>query len=65
MHNFPLFPLLSPQGQHKDPSQNTSSSTAAQVTSSSSSSFMSGDVQIPTVSADVAADITKYTNKVG
>ncbi|XP_034445582.1 protein kinase C-binding protein 1-like isoform X2 [Hippoglossus hippoglossus] len=50
--------------QHKDPPQNTSSSTAAQVTSSSSSSFMSGDVQIPTVSADVAADITKYTNKI-
>lgn len=43
---------------------NTSSSTAAQVTSGSSSSFMSGDLQIPTVSADVAADIAKYTNKV-
>lgn len=25
---------------------------------------MSGDLQIPTVSADVAADIAKYTNKV-
>lgn len=52
------------KGQHKDPPQNTSSSTAAQVPSGSSSSFMSGDVQIPTVSADVAADIAKYTNKI-
>uniref|UniRef100_A0A669EZ16 Protein kinase C binding protein 1, like n=1 Tax=Oreochromis niloticus TaxID=8128 RepID=A0A669EZ16_ORENI len=40
-----------------------SSSTSAQVTSGSSS-FMSGDLQIPTVSADVAADIAKYTNKI-
>uniref|UniRef100_A0A4W6EVX5 Protein kinase C binding protein 1, like n=1 Tax=Lates calcarifer TaxID=8187 RepID=A0A4W6EVX5_LATCA len=40
-----------------------SSSTAAQVTSGSSS-FMSGDLPIPTVSADVAADIAKYTNKI-
>uniref|UniRef100_A0A8C4ISU7 Protein kinase C-binding protein 1 n=1 Tax=Dicentrarchus labrax TaxID=13489 RepID=A0A8C4ISU7_DICLA len=29
-----------------------------------SSSFTSGDLQIPTVSADVAADIAKYTNKI-
>ncbi|XP_041800994.1 protein kinase C-binding protein 1-like isoform X1 [Chelmon rostratus] len=50
--------------QQKDLPPNTSSSTAAQVTSGSSSSFMSGDVQIPTVSADVAADIAKYTNKI-
>ncbi|XP_019131638.1 protein kinase C-binding protein 1-like isoform X6 [Larimichthys crocea] len=48
----------------KDMPPNTSSSTAAQVTSGSSSSFMSGDLQIPTVSADVAADIAKYTNKI-
>uniref|UniRef100_A0A8C3A4F8 Protein kinase C binding protein 1, like n=1 Tax=Cyclopterus lumpus TaxID=8103 RepID=A0A8C3A4F8_CYCLU len=41
--------------------KSTSSSTAAQVTSGSSSS---GDVQIPTGSAEVAADITKYTNKI-
>ena len=58
-----LFPPSSPAVQHKDPPQSTSSSTAS-VTSGSSSSFMSGDVQIPTVSADVAADIAKYTNKV-
>ncbi|XP_074536968.1 MYND-type zinc finger-containing chromatin reader ZMYND8-like isoform X2 [Halichoeres trimaculatus] len=48
--------------QQKDPPQSASSST--QVTSGSSSSYMSGDVQIPTVSADVAADIAKYTNKI-
>ncbi|XP_075898109.1 MYND-type zinc finger-containing chromatin reader ZMYND8-like isoform X2 [Nelusetta ayraudi] len=42
--------------QQKDSPQGTSS---AQVTSSSS---MSGDLQIP--SADVAADIAKYTNKI-
>ncbi|XP_033982509.1 protein kinase C-binding protein 1-like isoform X7 [Trematomus bernacchii] len=46
----------------KDVPQSTSSSTAAQVTGNSSS-FSSGDVQIPTGSAEVAADITKYTNK--
>uniref|UniRef100_A0A8C4IV74 Protein kinase C-binding protein 1 n=1 Tax=Dicentrarchus labrax TaxID=13489 RepID=A0A8C4IV74_DICLA len=34
------------------------------VSSGSSSSFTSGDLQIPTVSADVAADIAKYTNKI-
>lgn len=56
-----FYPLL-PTGQ-KDVPQSTSSSTAAQVTGNSSS-FSSGDVQIPTGSADVAADITKYTNKV-
>ncbi|XP_030589068.1 protein kinase C-binding protein 1-like isoform X2 [Archocentrus centrarchus] len=49
--------------QQKDPPQNASSSTSAQVTSGSSS-FMSGDLQIPTGSADVAADIAKYTNKI-
>ncbi|KAF7693383.1 hypothetical protein HF521_008699 [Silurus meridionalis] len=32
--------------------------------SSSSSSSMAGDLQIPTTSADVAADIAKYTNKI-
>ncbi|XP_076596751.1 MYND-type zinc finger-containing chromatin reader ZMYND8-like isoform X1 [Chaetodon auriga] len=50
--------------QQKDVPSNAPSSTAAQVTSGSSSSFMSGDLQIPTVSADVAADIAKYTNKI-
>ncbi|XP_056278613.1 MYND-type zinc finger-containing chromatin reader ZMYND8-like isoform X2 [Pseudoliparis swirei] len=45
----------------KDVPQSTSSSTAAQVTSGSS---LSGDVQIPTGSAEVAADIAKYTNKI-
>ncbi|XP_035807994.1 MYND-type zinc finger-containing chromatin reader ZMYND8-like isoform X4 [Amphiprion ocellaris] len=48
--------------QQKDPPQNASSSTAQVI--SGSSSFMSGDLQIPTVSADVAADIAKYTNKI-
>lgn len=47
--------------QQKDVPQNASS-TAGQA--SSSSPLMTGDVQIPTVSADVAADIAKYTNKV-
>ncbi|XP_072522669.1 MYND-type zinc finger-containing chromatin reader ZMYND8 isoform X2 [Salminus brasiliensis] len=32
--------------------------------SSSSTSTMAGDLQIPTTSADVAADIAKYTNKI-
>ncbi|TNN40898.1 Protein kinase C-binding protein 1 [Liparis tanakae] len=45
----------------KDVPQSTSSSSAAQVTAGGSSS---GDVQIPTGSAEVAADITKYTNKI-
>uniref|UniRef100_A0A672JH46 Protein kinase C-binding protein 1-like n=1 Tax=Salarias fasciatus TaxID=181472 RepID=A0A672JH46_SALFA len=48
--------------QQKDPPQGASSSTAGQVTSGSS--LVSGDLQIPTVSADVAADIAKYTNKI-
>ncbi|XP_065817126.1 MYND-type zinc finger-containing chromatin reader ZMYND8 isoform X3 [Labrus bergylta] len=50
--------------QQKDPPQSTSTSTAAHVTSSSSSSYTSGDLPIPTGSADVAADIAKYTNKI-
>lgn len=50
--------------QQKDSPQSASSSTAGQVTPASSS-YVSGDLQIPTVSADVAADIAKYTNKVG
>ncbi|XP_017264974.1 protein kinase C-binding protein 1 isoform X2 [Kryptolebias marmoratus] len=49
--------------QQKDSPQSASSSAAGQVTSASSS-FVSGDLQIPTVSADVAADIAKYTNKI-
>ncbi|XP_033826152.1 MYND-type zinc finger-containing chromatin reader ZMYND8-like isoform X2 [Periophthalmus magnuspinnatus] len=44
------------KGQQKDTPQN--------ALSTSSSSYVSGDVQIPTVSADVAADIAKYTNKI-
>ncbi|XP_059188942.1 MYND-type zinc finger-containing chromatin reader ZMYND8-like isoform X5 [Centropristis striata] len=48
----------------KDVPQSTSSSTAGQATSGSSSSFMSGDLHIPTGSAEVAADIAKYTNKI-
>uniref|UniRef100_A0A674NQH1 Protein kinase C binding protein 1, like n=1 Tax=Takifugu rubripes TaxID=31033 RepID=A0A674NQH1_TAKRU len=47
--------------QQKDVPQNASS-TAGQA--SSSSPLMTGDVPIPTVSADVAADIAKYTNKI-
>ncbi|XP_061909877.1 MYND-type zinc finger-containing chromatin reader ZMYND8-like isoform X5 [Entelurus aequoreus] len=43
--------------QQKDSPQSTSAS-------GSSSSFMSGDIPIPTASADVAADIAKYTNKI-
>ncbi|CAN9515368.1 unnamed protein product [Ophioblennius macclurei] len=50
------------KGQQKDSPQSASSSTAGLVTSGSS--LMSGDLQIPTVSADVAADIAKYTNKI-
>uniref|UniRef100_A0A8D3E9X2 Protein kinase C-binding protein 1-like n=1 Tax=Scophthalmus maximus TaxID=52904 RepID=A0A8D3E9X2_SCOMX len=50
--------------QHKDPAQTTSSSSATQGLSGSSSSLVSGDLQIPTGSADVAADIAKYTNKI-
>ncbi|XP_028308336.1 protein kinase C-binding protein 1-like isoform X3 [Gouania willdenowi] len=49
--------------QQKDSPQNPPSSAASQVTPASSS-FISGDLQIPTVSADVAADIAKYTNKI-
>ncbi|CAJ1084840.1 protein kinase C-binding protein 1-like isoform X4 [Xyrichtys novacula] len=63
------------QNQTRSPQQlqNSSSSTryqtrqavkGAPVTSASSSSYTSGDLQIPTVSADVAADIAKYTNKI-
>uniref|UniRef100_A0A3Q2UKX3 Protein kinase C binding protein 1, like n=1 Tax=Fundulus heteroclitus TaxID=8078 RepID=A0A3Q2UKX3_FUNHE len=49
--------------QQKDPAQSSTSSTAGQVTSAASS-LVSADLQIPTVSADVAADIAKYTNKI-
>lgn len=59
-----VFSYLSPTVQQKDVPQNTSLSTAAGVSSCSSTSLLSGDLQIPTVSADVAADIAKYTNKV-
>uniref|UniRef100_A0A1A7WQZ1 Protein kinase C binding protein 1, like n=1 Tax=Iconisemion striatum TaxID=60296 RepID=A0A1A7WQZ1_9TELE len=49
--------------QQKDPPQSATSSASGPATSGTSS-FMSGDVQIPTVSADVAADIAKYTSKI-
>uniref|UniRef100_A0A1A8GJ08 Protein kinase C binding protein 1, like n=1 Tax=Nothobranchius korthausae TaxID=1143690 RepID=A0A1A8GJ08_9TELE len=49
--------------QQKDPPQSATSSASGPATSGSSS-FMSGDLQIPTVSADVAADIAKYTSKI-
>uniref|UniRef100_A0A8C1VA88 Zinc finger, MYND-type containing 8 n=1 Tax=Cyprinus carpio TaxID=7962 RepID=A0A8C1VA88_CYPCA len=64
--------------QKKDSTQTTSTSTVTLVTStpvsatvtagpsvsSSSSTSTTGDFQIPTTSADVAADIAKYTNKI-
>ncbi|XP_036415224.1 protein kinase C-binding protein 1 [Colossoma macropomum] len=66
--------------QQKDPQHSTSTSAVTLVTSapvsaaimagatvsssSSSASSMAGDLQIPTTSADVAADIAKYTNKI-
>lgn len=56
-----LFPLGPDAGQKDVPQSTSPSSTTAQVTSGGSSS---GDVQIPTGSAEVAADIAKYTNKV-
>nr|XP_029477591.1 protein kinase C-binding protein 1-like isoform X5 [Oncorhynchus nerka] len=52
--------------QPKDGPQ-TSTSSVTLVTSgassTSSSSYLAGDLQIPTASADVAADIAKYTSK--
>ncbi|XP_051532698.1 protein kinase C-binding protein 1-like isoform X1 [Myxocyprinus asiaticus] len=66
--------------QQKDSPNNTSTSAVTLVTStpvsatmmagatvsssSSSSASTAGDFQIPTTSADVAADIAKYTNKI-
>ncbi|XP_067287799.1 MYND-type zinc finger-containing chromatin reader ZMYND8 isoform X4 [Pseudorasbora parva] len=66
--------------QQKDTPQTTSTSAVTLVTStpvtatmmagvtvsssSSSSTSTTGDFQIPTTSADVAADIAKYTNKI-
>ncbi|KAI4890156.1 hypothetical protein NFI96_033003, partial [Prochilodus magdalenae] len=66
--------------QQKDPQHSTSTSAVTLVTSApvsaaimagatvssstSSTSSMAGDLQIPTTSADVAADIAKYTNKI-
>ncbi|TSY83932.1 Protein kinase C-binding protein 1 [Bagarius yarrelli] len=64
--------------QQKDSPHSTSTSAVTLVTStpvsaaimagvtvsSSSSSSIAGDLQIPTTSADVAADIAKYTNKI-
>uniref|UniRef100_A0A6Q2YXV4 Protein kinase C binding protein 1, like n=1 Tax=Esox lucius TaxID=8010 RepID=A0A6Q2YXV4_ESOLU len=49
--------------QQKDGPQTSTSSVTLVTTSSSSSSYLAGDLQIPTASADVAADIAKYTNK--
>eukprot|EP00063_Salmo_salar_P047159 XP_014021994.1 PREDICTED: protein kinase C-binding protein 1-like isoform X5 [Salmo salar] len=64
--------------QQKDPPLSTSTSAVTLVTSipasvammaapgvgSGPSTSMAGDFQIPTASADVAADIAKYTNKI-
>ncbi|XP_026131121.1 protein kinase C-binding protein 1-like isoform X7 [Carassius auratus] len=60
--------------QQKDSPHTTSTSAVTLVTStpasasmsssSSSSTSMTADFQIPTTSADVAADIAKYTNKI-
>ncbi|KAJ3586357.1 hypothetical protein NHX12_012757 [Muraenolepis orangiensis] len=47
--------------QQKDTPQSTSTSSSA---ASSSSSLLTGDLQIPTGSADAAADIAKYTTKI-
>uniref|UniRef100_A0A8C7FU90 Protein kinase C binding protein 1, like n=1 Tax=Oncorhynchus kisutch TaxID=8019 RepID=A0A8C7FU90_ONCKI len=51
--------------QKDGPQTSTSSVTlvTSGASSSSSSSYLAGDFQIPTASADVAADIAKYTNK--
>ncbi|KAM6978021.1 MYND-type zinc finger-containing chromatin reader ZMYND8-like isoform 2-T2 [Aplochiton taeniatus] len=50
--------------QHKDSSQSTSSVTLVTSGNTLSSPSMAGDLQIPTGSADVAADIAKYTGKI-
>lgn len=63
-HSHYFYTPTFPPGQQKDPPPNSSSSAGGQVTSSGSSSLLPGDLQIPTASADVAADIAKYTNKV-
>uniref|UniRef100_A0A4W5NB50 Protein kinase C binding protein 1, like n=1 Tax=Hucho hucho TaxID=62062 RepID=A0A4W5NB50_9TELE len=49
--------------QKDGPQTSTSSVTLVTSGASSSSSHLAGDFQIPTASADVAADIAKYTNK--
>ncbi|CAB1329382.1 unnamed protein product [Coregonus sp. 'balchen'] len=51
------------QKQKDGPQTSTSSVTLVTSVASSSSSYLAGDFQIPTASADVAADIAKYTNK--
>uniref|UniRef100_A0A674F103 Zinc finger MYND-type containing 8 n=1 Tax=Salmo trutta TaxID=8032 RepID=A0A674F103_SALTR len=62
----PSFLLWFAAVQPKDGPQ-TSTSSVTLVTSgassTSSSSYLAGDFQIPTASADVAADIAKYTSK--
>uniref|UniRef100_A0A8C7V967 Protein kinase C-binding protein 1 n=1 Tax=Oncorhynchus mykiss TaxID=8022 RepID=A0A8C7V967_ONCMY len=51
--------------QKDGPQTSTSSVTlvTSGASSTSSSSYLAGDFQIPTASADVAADIAKYTSK--
>uniref|UniRef100_A0A8C7DZE8 Zinc finger MYND-type containing 8 n=1 Tax=Oncorhynchus kisutch TaxID=8019 RepID=A0A8C7DZE8_ONCKI len=70
--------VWNPTNKFQTSSQNTSTSAVTLVTSipasvammaapgvgSGPSTSMAGDFQIPTASADVAADIAKYTNKV-
>uniref|UniRef100_A0A8C7V901 Protein kinase C-binding protein 1 n=1 Tax=Oncorhynchus mykiss TaxID=8022 RepID=A0A8C7V901_ONCMY len=53
------------QASSNGPQTSTSSVTlvTSGASSTSSSSYLAGDFQIPTASADVAADIAKYTSK--
>uniref|UniRef100_A0A8C7UR74 Protein kinase C-binding protein 1 n=1 Tax=Oncorhynchus mykiss TaxID=8022 RepID=A0A8C7UR74_ONCMY len=58
-------PTKEPPGTKDGPQTSTSSVTlvTSGASSTSSSSYLAGDFQIPTASADVAADIAKYTSK--
>uniref|UniRef100_A0A8C7UYC2 Protein kinase C-binding protein 1 n=1 Tax=Oncorhynchus mykiss TaxID=8022 RepID=A0A8C7UYC2_ONCMY len=58
-------PQVQSQQQLDGPQTSTSSVTlvTSGASSTSSSSYLAGDFQIPTASADVAADIAKYTSK--
>uniref|UniRef100_A0A8D3D4E7 Protein kinase C-binding protein 1-like n=1 Tax=Scophthalmus maximus TaxID=52904 RepID=A0A8D3D4E7_SCOMX len=64
----PLLPKETAQAVQRavvwNPTKFPASSQKWHGLSGSSSSLVSGDLQIPTGSADVAADIAKYTNKI-